>query len=227
MTAVSTDLAIVSTLRQLPLFMGMSDMELKEILARVKCLYRKVGPGEPIVSQGDRSGSLWMVVGGTFTTTAYSADYDYSVTEYLHSPALLQIECAFGWQQRFTRTYKAETPCNLMTISKTELQQLCSDSLIFRINLLNILSTSLQKSKMAVWANAPKDMRDRLAHFLLSHFEYPAGHKIFKIRMERLAEELHTSRLTVSNTLRALAADGLLSVGRGSLDIPAAQLLRD
>lgn len=51
MTAVSTDLAIVSTLRQLPLFMGMSDMELKEILARVKCLYRKVGPGEPIVSQ--------------------------------------------------------------------------------------------------------------------------------------------------------------------------------
>lgn len=108
-----------------------------------------------------------------------------------------------------------------------ELQQLCSDSLIFRINLLNILSTSLQKSKMAVWANAPKDMRDRLAHFLLSHFEYPAGHKVFKIRMERLAEELHTSRLTVSNTLRALAADGLLSVGRGSLDIPAAQLLRD
>lgn len=226
MTSVSTDLAIVSTLKQLPLFMGMSDMELKEILARVKCLYRKVGPGEPIVSQGDRSGSLWMVVGGTFTTTAYSADYDYSVTEYLHSPALLQIECAFGWQQRFTRAYKAETQCNLMIVGKSEIQQLCSDSLIFRINLLNLLSTSLQKSRMAAWVNVPGNMHERLSRFLLSHFEYPAGHKIFRIKMSRLAEELHTSRLTVSNTLRDLAAKGLLTVGRGVLDIPAAQLLR-
>ena len=38
----------------------------------------------------------------------------------------------------------------------------------------------------------------RLAHFLLSHFEYPAGHKVFKIRMERLAEELPVCRKTAS-----------------------------
>lgn len=223
---VNADLTIVSTLRQLPLFMGMSDAELSEILVRIKCLYRKVMPGEAVVSQGDRSGSLWMVVGGTFTSTAYSADYDYRVTEYLHAPALLQIECAFGWLQRFTRTYRAETQCNLMVISKSELQQLCSDSLIFRINLFNLLSTSLQKSRMAVWGNAPRTMQERLVRFLLAHFEYPAGHKVFHIRMTRLAEELHTSRLTISNTLRGLEAQGMLTVGRGALDIPAAQRLR-
>ena len=72
---------------------------------------------------------------------------------------VLQPECAFGLRQRFTRTYKALTTCNLISIDKNETQRLTPASLIVRLNRMNRLATRRQPGgRTACWptpANLP------------------------------------------------------------------------
>ncbi|MBQ2498172.1 MAG: winged helix-turn-helix domain-containing protein, partial [Prevotella sp.] len=53
----------------------------------------------------------------------------------------------------------------------------------------------------------------------------PAGPKLLHIKMTRLASELNDSRLNVSQTLNRLQTAGLLTLGRGRIDIPALERL--
>lgn len=211
---------------RIPLFTGMSDDELERVMSHTCFDYQKVREGEVIARQGERCGQLFLLIDGTIEQCAESEGRQYAVTEWINGPTILEQSCVFGVAQRFAHTLRATTSVNLITLEKTELLKLASDSLIFRLNIINLLATALQKHELRLWAHSPASLTDRLARFFLNHVAVPYGHKLFHIKMNDLALLLNDSRLDISRALNAMQSRDLLTLSRGKIVIPHIEALR-
>ena len=141
------------------------------------------------------------------------------------APYILQPERIFGINQRYTSSFRAETPCNLITIDKQEVLLLLETQLVFRLNVLSLMAAEVQRQYHHAWRSAPKTLRERIIRFLFSRCLYPAGAKTFYILMNQIAAELNDSRLDISHALNAMQADGLLTLHRGRIEIPMLERL--
>lgn len=207
-------------LLQLPLFMGMASDDLQQIVAHTKFDFFKHPAGSHVISEGDRCESVIILTHGSLSLENHSADHGYTVSETVQAPYIIQIERLFGLTQRYTATFSTLTPCNFMSISKPEMMFLFEQFDVFRINYLNILAATTQKTQSHLWHPALTDDRTRVIHFLRSHCSVPTGRKEFSILMTRLASEVNVSRLDVSRILNALRRDGLVELRRGRIIIP-------
>lgn len=205
--------------------MGMGLIELQHIMGSTKIDFQKFLPGETIVRQGDKCGRLLVLISGSLSVHSSSDDGTCSVSETIGGPAALQTEEMFGLFQRFTCTYKAESSVSLISIGKPELLKLASASVIFRLNLINSLSTSLQKKKYENWRTPPRDLSVRIVLFLRSRCTTLSGCKTFYIKMTSLAACLNTTRLKVSVALNGMQQRGLLTLHRGRIEVSAMQRL--
>ena len=103
--------------------------------------------------------------------------------------------------------------------------RLLEDFFIFRLNMLGVLSLLSQKQLRQPWRRPPQSLSERIARFFADRCLHPAGPKTVRILMERLAAELGDSRLDVSRALHQMQADGLLTLHRGRIEIPALERL--
>ncbi len=212
-------------LLMIPLFTGMSKTELEAVVGETRLLFRKVERGGCVAFDGDPCGRLLILVEGHLRMTTFSDDRALAVEEELTGCHVLQPECAFGLRQRFTHTYKAVTPCSLISIDKKEALRLTSASLIFRLNLINLISTTLQKAGAKGWRRPPRTLEGRIIRFLSDHCLFPAGRKVFRLKKERLALEVNDNYRKVSQALNDLQRRGLLTLSRCRIEVHALENL--
>lgn len=209
----------------LPLFMGMSRDELQHSLAKATMVFGKYAHGDTVVRGGQDCGRMLIVTHGDVEVTAQSQS-GYSVTETLHSPVIIQPECIFGRFQTFSRNIVAASPqVNTMIIEKADILSLADSSFVFRLNLVNYLSTSLQKSDNMLWQKGTASLERRIINFLVPRCVVPSGHKFFKIKMQTLGELLNVTRIEISQALDTMQDRGLVKKHRGRIEIMAMQEL--
>ena len=209
----------------LPLFMGMSRSDLMDIAGQTKFDFKKVEDGETIVREGEACQRLYFLLSGEIMVITEADDHGYRIEEDIFGPEIFQIERIFGLTQRFTHTYIAKHGCSLMSISKQEMQKLSDKFEIFRINLLNLISTQTQKNNRRLFRVPPKTLSERITRFFESHCIRPAGEKMFYIKMTRLAEEMNVKRIYVSNALNEMQDHKLIKLYRGRIHIPSLEKL--
>ena len=207
-------------LMRFALFKGMGHAELAELVARTRLDFSKHAPGGEIVHAGDVVRRLLLLLDGSLTVTTASADMKCTVSEEAEAPFIIEPERLFGLRQLAARTFRAATTSSIVAIDKTEVARLCSESIAFRLNMLNLLATKAQRQAGERWAAPPQDLRQRIARFVESRCVSASGRKTVTILMERLADEVNDSRINVSRALRAMEEAGLVSLGRGRIDIP-------
>lgn len=117
------------------------------------------------------------------------------------------------------------TDVNFITIDKKEVTNLSDSIIVFRLNLLNILAAQVQQFRRSPWGFCPSELRERIARFIASRCQSPAGPKTVHILMERLGCELNASRLEISRALNAMQAEGLVVLSRGRIVIPELERL--
>lgn len=204
----------------LPLFQGLSHDDLSDIVSHTKFGFSKAAAGTEIVREGMPCGHLRFLLSGTVSVQSHADDNSYSLQEELSAPQMFDLERLFGLQQYHSRTIVALSNCSLLVLSKEEVMKLSDAQLIIRINILNRLSTAVQKADAAPWHRLPATLAGKLKRFLAIHSYYPAGHKVFHIKMQTIANEIHESRLNVSRQLNEWNRLGLVSLSRQNLDIP-------
>ena len=209
----------------LPLFQGMSHDDLNQVMTYTRLDFRQYNSNSTIASSNTTCHSLLFLLRGQARAIGESHDHGYKFVEFLQAPCLLQVERLFGLQQRYTRTFTAERHCHVLCLQKREVMTLADNFSIFRINLLNIISTQAQKLSEQSWTPLPHDRRQRIVRFIGSHCLRPAGKKVFYIKMNRIAAEINESRLHVSQELHQMQDAGLLFLQRGIITIPAFELL--
>ena len=218
-------LQIYEKLLQFPLFQGMSRDDLELVAGHTRFGFVKFQQGRAVVEEGDSCTQLFFLISGVLRIESVAADKGYRVVEEMSAPYILQPEAIFGYSQRFTHTFVAQTDTHFITIDKEEVLRLSEDFLVFRLNLLNIYATQTQKLSRLSWRHLPQSLEDRVVRFFAQHCVYPAGPKTFYILMNRLADELNDSRLNVSRVLNALQDGKKLVLHRGRVEIPLLERL--
>ena len=222
-------IAVKSFLRrmiELPLFQGMSQTDLEDVAGHTKLGFLRVASRKPIVQEGDACTNVFLLMTGEANVVSYADDGSYSITESLKAPAVFQLECLFGFTQRHTRSFIARSHCQLITMSKMEVLSLCERNEIFRLNLLNNLSTYSQRCARHPWRQKPSTIRQKLFRFLEDRTLRPAGQVTLRMKMTALAQYIGESRLNVSKELNAMQEEGLLRFSRGIIHITAIEKLR-
>jgi len=209
----------------LPLFQGMSKADLATIVGQTKFGFHQFAAGEAVVKEHMPCSHLHFLLTGTLTVESVADDHGYRLIEHLDSPAVLQPEHLFGLHQYYTRTFIAETNCQLITLSKSEVMRLTEEFIIFQLNIFNILSTRSQKKNRQLWHLPPSSLSSHIARFISTRCLHTKGEKILYIKMTRLAEELNDSRLDISHALNELQEQGLIELHRGRIIIPAMEQL--
>ena len=218
-------LQLLDKLLQFPLFLGMSRDDLEIVAGHTRFGFIKLEAGKTVVKSGDNCNQLHFLINGSLRIRTYSDDYGYSIEEQMQAPNILQLESVFGYYQRYTHDFIALTDVNFITIDKEEVMRLTEDFLVFRLNIINHFATLAQKKMRQAWTRPPQSLEERVIRFLVQHSTYPAGHKVFNILMTRLADELNDSRLNVSRVLNEMQHKGLITLGRGKIDIPQLERL--
>lgn len=218
-------LQIFEKLLQFPLFQGMGRDDLELVAGHTRFGFTKYAQGKIVATEGDACTQLFFLINGTIRIETAADDNGYWVAEQMEAPYILQPEAIFGYHQRYTHTFIAQTDVNFITIDKEEILCLTEDFLVFRLNLMNLLATQTQKRSRQPWRPCTMTLNGRLIRFFATHCVYPAGHKMFYVLMNRLAAELNDSRLNVSRALNQLQKDGMVILHRGRIEIPLMERL--
>lgn len=216
---------IYDNLLNLPLFLGMTRHDLLTIAGHTKFDFQKAEKGLTIANEGEPCHRIFFLLSGELSIITEADDHGYRIEEDIKAPEAFQLERIFGFYQHFTHTYIAKNDCSLMSISKPELQKLSDNYEIFRINLLNIISTQTQKESRRLFKVPPQNLIERIIRFFESHCIRPAGEKTFHIKMVRLAAEMNVKRIYVSNALNKMQEQQLIQLYRGRIHIPALEKL--
>lgn len=221
----STEQRLYERLTSLPLFQGMSRSDMEQVIDKTRFGFSKYAKNRILKREGDPCDGMLFLLSGKMVAESVADDHGYTVTERLYAPCILQPERIFGLTQRYTRTFTTVTACDILKLEKDEVVKLSSEFLIFRLNLLNTISTLSQRLSRQLWHKADTT-RGRIIRFFTDRCDRPAGEKVIRIKMVRLADELNVSRLDISNELNQMQEEGLLTFSRGIISIPMMERLR-
>lgn len=210
-------------LLQLPLFQGMSERDWSYVVGHTRFEFERVGSDTTIIREGDRCTDLCILIKGQLFGESIADDHSYKVTETYHAPFILQPENLFGLTQRYSQSYTTDTSCEFLRLSKEETLKISDNFEVFRINLLNIITTYAQRHARRPWHVPPVTLRGKIIRFVSERCRIPAGRKLVVIKMEQLASMIGASRLNLSRELHAMEDEGLITLRRGEFEIFALQ----
>ncbi len=209
-----------SLLSRLPLFQGMSSSEFDDVISHVRMGFSKVSANERIFAEGEPVNGLSFILNGIVEMETVADDGSFSVIEEISTPCVIQPERLFGLTQRFSHNFSAKTDCQLLTISKGEVMRLTTESMVFRLNMMNLICTQAQTAMHLPWQHKHEDITKKITTFIRSHCLRPIGRKIVKIGMVQLGHEISESRLNVSKALHNMQEEGKITNSRGIIIIP-------
>ena len=218
-------LHLYDKLLQTPLFLGMSKDDLNQIVEHTKFGFLKFEQGKTIIREGEKCEHVYYLTNGCIVISKSSDDHSYTISEEIHAPYMFQLECLFGLTQQSSYNINSITACNMISIDKDELMKLSDNYMIFKINILNLLSAKIQKLSRNPWRRQPDNIRNLIIKFIVERCQYPAGKKKLDIHMETLAKELNDGRLNFSKELNRMSDEGLIILHRGGFVIPALERL--
>ena len=213
------------TLLSLPLFQGMSQTDFNSLLQKIRLDFIRYADGDVIIEKGSRCGSLAFLINGTVESSRSGMDGNFTFSELIEAPFLIEPYSMFGRAGSYQRTYTAIGSCSFLMIDKQYIYTELGKYNICRMNLLNILSGRVQQLDSHIWSLNGMSLRERIIRFTKGLSDIQSGQKRLAIKMNDLATLMDATRLNVSRELNALEKDGLISLRRKEIFIPALENL--
>ena len=215
----------LDTLNALPLFQGIGKSELAQFSTSVPHRIVQYAEGENLAKQDHPCRQLILAFRGTIEMRTRSDNNRFAFYERLQSPVALQPEALYGITPHYTHTYTAQTDIRALIIPKDGVTLLFSRFEVFRLNMINLLSSYIYRQGRWLWHNLSGNTEKRIVNFIHSRSVYPAGEKILEISMEDLGLQINEPRMNVSRALNRLQKENLVLLKRRKIIIPALEKL--
>lgn len=151
------------TIVNLPLFRGISEAQLLQVIGQCKMHFQTVPAGKVVLNAGEVCTHLSFVVSGIVRATFTSADGRLSLSQSVKGPEVLFPHYLFGLTTARPATVRSVSEVVLLHVSKNDLMKLLSFSDVALINYLNTLCGSAQRGFRDVLNSTGSDLRRRLA----------------------------------------------------------------
>jgi len=208
------------TLLELPLFQGLGQNDVTNIIEKVKMHFSKHKGGEQIIQQGEDCNKLIFLLKGELQSSTNDKNNLFTWSEIINTPSLIEPQSLFGMYTQYNSSYITISDIHLISIDKRFVISELNNYEIFRLNYLNILSSRAQTLYNKLWTNKSSTVIDKIIEFFILHAEKMDGRKVLKIKMEDLAALLDDTRLNVSRALNELQEANLVLLRRKEIEIP-------
>lgn len=212
--------SIYDRLLELPLFQGHSREDLTAILAKIKVDFRTYRANQTIVHQDDPCRHIILLMDGDISISRTSHHKDLTFVEHFAAPQVIGPETTFGLRQNYSHTITAHSDVRTLMLSKQNVIDHLFSFDVFRYNMLNLLTTRIQRSSHMLWASAEHDTLLRFVALMKRNFTYHGGAKQINGGMVALSHMMNDTRLNVSDMLNRLQEKGLVILARKRIDIP-------
>ena len=143
--------SMFETLLELPLFQGLGKDDLTQIIETVKFNFTTFEQNQIIARQDEVCNHLLFLLKGNLTVSTRSDDHQFTLTERIQAPGVLQAEALYGIYPRFTHTYTAQSDTCILSVEKQAVNHIFMSYEVFRINIMNLLSTQIFKNQRLLW----------------------------------------------------------------------------
>jgi CRP/FNR family transcriptional regulator len=205
----------VQTLARLPLFAGLDQQVLEQIVPHVRV--HSFEPGQEITIAGEPCRDVHIVTSGTIRARRLSLEGREYILEYIRAGEALNLAAALDNGNNLA-TGEAIVSTTTYAISCEHFQQLVRDHRSVAAASLAYLAGQVRHLSDTVEDLALHTVRARLARFLLSTRD-DGGQPNRHWTQEEIAAHIGTVRDVVGRTLRVFARSGLIRRERGRLVI--------
>ena len=138
--------SMYETIMELPLFKGIGEEQLSQMLEKTSVEFLKYDDGETIAQSEDPVVSINFILGGRVRQTYQLENFPLAVDEILGKGSLLGALHLYGMETTYTATSIALGKVSLMKIGKAQYMNILLSDRIYMLNFLNYLSAAAQKS---------------------------------------------------------------------------------
>lgn len=211
-------------LKNVPLFSGLSETDLDDLMAIVKI--NTYSRGEILFSQGDPAHGFFVVLDGKVKVYKLSSDGRERILHIIH-PGRSFAEAAIFGEGSYPAYAEPLVPSKLLFCPKEAFLNLIGSNSKISINMIAGLSSLLRQFTSQIEDLTFRDVPSRLARYLV---DLSSGRRMkvdLPVSKTQLASNLGTVSETLSRTLRKLAEDDIIKVKGRAVDIIDYERLED
>lgn len=219
--------SIYEKLTGIPLFKGVSQSRIFEIVGQCKLHFMKYLEGETIVTAGEACTHITFLISGSARLTVGSRDGRFSVAHTLAAPEVIAPDFLFGRDTRFPCTAVAIEPTGIMKIEKADYIRILDSDKVFLLNFLNTLSRNAQKSVDGILALTEGSLEERIAFWIIC-LSQPGGTDItLSCRQRDLYSLFGVPRSSLVSTLDSMKERGLIDYTPTMITVTSRRALLD
>lgn len=202
---------ILSIISGCPLFLGLNESELSELLSGSSCRIRKYSRGDLVAQAGEEVFFLHIMIQGS--VKGEMDDYAGKVIkiEDIYPPRPLAPAFIFGNQNRYPVNITASDDVKMLSISRDEfLKMMQTNERILR-NFVNNVSSRGQFLSSKIKFLSFTSIKGKLAQYLLDlAANTGSDHIILPLSQSQLAELFGVARPSVGRAISELNHDGII-----------------
>jgi CRP-like cAMP-binding protein len=202
-----------------PLFKGVSDSEIEEILSAVPFRIRKFRVGTIISLSGEPVNSLMIVTSGTVKGEMVDDAGRVIKIEDIPAPGALATAFIFGKANRFPVNVIAISEVEILSIEKPDFLKLLMGNDIILVNFLNMISNRSQFLSEKIKFLNFKTIKGKLAQFILQKAEGGKSSIILEMNQNDLADFFGVARPSVSRAIGELEQEGFIEAAGKNIRI--------
>lgn len=213
------------TLLDLPLFQGLGQTDLTRIIESTHLDFSTLQQGQELVRQDALCTGVVLVIEGRLRQHTQSADRTWSVEEEAGRRSLIGLDVLYGGTRTHRSTYTAMGPTRVVFVDKRTVGALTAYFEVFRLNVLNNLTTQAMRRAALAWQPAPTTLEGHIIAFMRAHVSHPAGPKLFRISQQQLGRYLGQDYRFIAKALRRMEATQLIKKEYKAISTPAFETL--
>jgi CRP/FNR family transcriptional regulator/CRP/FNR family cyclic AMP-dependent transcriptional regulator len=210
--------------RKVPLFSELNDSELDAIVALASS--SNVPKKSIVVQEGEIGNALFVILKGSVKISYYASDGREVVLSLLHEGSIFGEMSLLDKQPR-SATVSTFEDSRLAQIRQSDFEHLLLDQPQIALKLLTVVVSRLRRTSSVLERISTMDVPHRLYDYIQDYCkrfgaEDEDGYCAVKLQTHQLiADQLSTSRETISRAISALKKEGILlpSEGRGEVRV--------
>lgn len=202
--------SMFQTLVKIPLFSGVSQERMAEVIEKAKFHFLKYTPGNDIALAGQNVTHLNFIIGGSVRLSIQGIDQGFCIESSLTAPDVIAPDFLFGRHTEYPCTATAIDTVSILSVSKTDYLDMLQRDRIFQLNYLNTLSMNAQKSVLGVQSLTSGSFEERIAFWVVAMTQSRATDVVLRCRQRDLCQIFGVQRSAMIAALDDMHRRGLL-----------------
>lgn len=211
----------------LPLFKGVSNEKISEIIEKAKFHFLKYLAGETIINAHDPCTHIKFIISGKARLTIANSDDRFKVSQTLEASNVIAPEFLFGKAPFYPCSAVALDATGILQISKSDYIKILNTDEIFLFNFLNIISMNAQKAVDGILALTTGSLEERIAFWIISLTQRGGTDITLTCKQRDLYSLFGVQRTSFIATLEGMKNRGIIDYDSNEIRIMSRDSLLD